>query len=73
MICIRPKCFFWSLASKNDDFRTAICQNQNLNLIKFGYSGIKIIILGFSYFIKHKHIEFHADLLEFFFLIYDLK
>ena len=38
------------------------CHTQNLSLIKFHYSGIKIIILPFSHFIKHKHIEVHTEL-----------
>ena len=38
------------------------CHTQNLSLIKFYYSGIKIIILPFSHFIKHKHIEVHTEL-----------
>ena len=56
----------WSMASNGDGFRTVVCQTQNLSLIKFHYTGIKIIILQFSYFIKPKHIEVHTELLNFF-------
>ena len=38
------------------------CHTQNLSLIKFYYSGIKIMILPFTHFIKHKHIEVHTEL-----------
>ena len=57
---------FCSMASNNDDVRTVICHTQNFSLIKFHYSGIKIIILPFSYFRKHKHIKVHTELLKFF-------
>ena len=53
------------MASNNDGFRTVICDIQNLSLTVFHYSGIKIIILPFSYLRKHKHIEVHRELLTF--------
>ena len=55
-----------SMTSNNDGSKTVICPTQNLSLIKSHYSGIKIIILPFSYFIKHKHIEVHTELPKFF-------
>ena len=53
-----------SMTSNNDGSKTVICPTQNLSLIKSHYSGINIIILPFSYFIKHKHIEVHTELLN---------
>ena len=63
---VSSQVLFWSIASNNDGFRTVICYRQNLSLIKFHYSGIKIIILPFSYLRKQKHIEVHTELLKFF-------
>ena len=54
------------MASNNDGFATAFYEIQNLSLIKFEYLVIKIIILPFSYFLKHKHIEARRELLNFF-------
>ena len=55
IICILPKCFF----EVGHKIMMALEQQskppQNLSLIKFHYSGIKIIILPFFYFIKHNH------------------
>ena len=40
---------FGSMASSNDDFRTAICHTQNLSLIKFDYSSIEYFTILLFY------------------------
>ena len=46
---------FWSMAWNNNDFKKAICRNQNLSLIKFHYFSIKIIIIPFSHVITQAY------------------
>ena len=50
---------FGSMASSNDDFRTAICHTQNLSLIKFDYSSIEYFTILLFYNTQCKYYGHH--------------